>query len=1303
MKLRIATYLLVTAFFIGSITPTFSQSPEQLFQKGLVKEEGEGALNEAIDIYNKIVENQDADKSLQAKALLHVGQCYEKLGRNEATKAYQRLVNNFPGQKNEVAIARERLSRLILAVEEITKTPQTPKFTKIKIPTNPGNGVLSPNGNKLAFVSDGSIWIIPLHGKVDPDIAGEPTLLAELPGAWDYGSLLSWSADGKWIAVNGEETEEGTVAYNVQVAGGKSHEVRIPNRGGHSFSYRLSLSPNGQMLAFSAIEPGLQLEVQDPNDRRIFTIPVSGGDPKQVSSNGAKARLPSFSPDGEFIAYVGYKKGNIGELWIVPSTGGNPIKLASVNGRLRGPVWSPDRKYIAAHHEPGNNNSSNEILVYTLSYDLSTTEEPTKITLPGESFNLLAGWTPDNELGVFIQSEEYPAIYTVPASGGKAVQVTPEGQWPYYPRWSSDGNRIYFRPPFLPRQGVDDENKQSPALYVSATGGNPVGIPVVKSNLDLTSRVPGGGFNISPDGKKIVVSTGTEPSNPNEGNLWTISLTDGVPIRLPSDRYFDCRYPCWSPDGKWIAFIDDTDTQDKNYDEGFKAIYIIPAEGGKIRQITSKADSVGGGAITFSTNGEQIAFFSGSTITSITVEGGQSEILVANIKSESHSQLAYSPDGSKIAHNAEGKIWITALDEGIPQELHTGLPKSARLSEFGWSPNGKKIAFFCNIGGEAEFWLINNFMPLEKLAQKKETEVSPKTTTLQKVWFGDATIMWGSPSPNGQFLTYSDPATLNLAMRDLSSSETSILTNDASEHPLQFNMGSVVSPNNKQIAYAWYKNNHELRIIDVDNPQPKVIYGNKGEDVYPCTWSPDGKTIYAKSYLNNTRKCRILAISVLNGDVQVLKTFDGFYWLQLSVSPDNQFVAYHYPSNKNGEIADTDIHLISTDGKNETKLFEHPANDQILGWFPDKNQILFKSDRSGTWDAWTVEVFNGNAAGEPEKVLPEIGENAAPMGFTKNGAFYYSLISRKFDAFTVPLDQTNGVLKSKSAKPLLGSIRNAKWSPNGKLLALIKENWKINQRPVLIRNSETGEERMLTDNLSVRHLLWLQDNKTLLILGNDKKREPDKNYTGGLYTIDVQTGSVNELLPFSDYQGKEWEIGLKVAQMLAYGNLNQKSIYYIKNGQLLSRELATGQEKILIQNESFHSNNYTLDPLPGEKNLLFCNEDQIYVIPTTGGKQITIAKCITSNSLVVENSAVWSTDGNYIFYTQNKDDGSVLWRVTAEGKNPTEVWHSNAPISSLSIHPDGCKIVITTLNQESEIWKAENLIKEVEKIYSENE
>jgi Tol biopolymer transport system component len=421
------------------------------------------------------------------------------------------------------------------------------------------------------------------------------------------------------------------------------------------------------------------------------------------------AWLPSFSPDGKFIAYVGYReredwKKNTersrydGDLWVVPSTGGTPVKLATVDGRLRGPMWSPDGKHIAAHYESGRTNDSKEIWIYPLQPDASSASEPIKISLPRSSWNMLAGWTPHGELGVFIQSELHDAIYTVPASGGKAVQITPEVKWPYYPRWSPDGKRIYFR-------ALNEEKKVS-TVYVPAAGGDPVEIPL-RSERWLVSRVPGGGLNVSPDGETIVISAMQEPYDQKEGvDLWTIPVKGGRPTRLTSDGSFE-GYPCWSPDGQWIAF---TDWHKKTEDERFNAIYVVPAGGGDVRQVTSEEDSVGGGAVAFSPDGERIAFFSGGAIKTIPVEGGQPEVLVAEVRSGRHSQLAYSPDGSKIAHNAEGKIWITPLDGGVPEELRTGLPIDAMLSGFGWSPDGEKIAFFASIGGEAEFWLISNFL-----------------------------------------------------------------------------------------------------------------------------------------------------------------------------------------------------------------------------------------------------------------------------------------------------------------------------------------------------------------------------------------------------------------------------------------------------------------------------------------------------------------------------------------------------------------------------------------------------------------
>ena len=88
MKPILISIILTTFFAVGSINPLMAQTPEQLYQKGLTKEEGEGALQDAINLYNQIADNSNASISLRAKALLHIGMCFEKLGTKEAVKAY---------------------------------------------------------------------------------------------------------------------------------------------------------------------------------------------------------------------------------------------------------------------------------------------------------------------------------------------------------------------------------------------------------------------------------------------------------------------------------------------------------------------------------------------------------------------------------------------------------------------------------------------------------------------------------------------------------------------------------------------------------------------------------------------------------------------------------------------------------------------------------------------------------------------------------------------------------------------------------------------------------------------------------------------------------------------------------------------------------------------------------------------------------------------------------------------------------------------------------------------------------------
>ena len=270
--------------------------------------------------------------------------------------------------------------------------------------------------------------------------------------------------------------------------------------------------------------------------------------------------------------------------------------------------------------------------------------------------------------------------------------------------------------------GELDEDPPVQVVYVPAAGGNITKIPWPETAL--MTRVPGGGHNISPDGRKMVVTGAQKPYNSKSFvDLHVIPLDKGQSVRLTNDEEHE-KYPCWSPDGKWIGFVKWQKISD---DKGFDAIYRIPAEGGKPIQVTSVKDSVSVGAITFTPDGKRIVFFSQGLIKTIPVDGGESEVLVKDAKSDYWSQLTWSPDGSKIAYNIDGKIWITTLATGEKTELKTGLSEDFHVSEFDWSPDGQKITFMTVSGDEPEFWLISNFLPL----QKNEVAKAPKFTKIK--------------------------------------------------------------------------------------------------------------------------------------------------------------------------------------------------------------------------------------------------------------------------------------------------------------------------------------------------------------------------------------------------------------------------------------------------------------------------------------------------------------------------------------------------------------------------------------------
>jgi hypothetical protein len=90
-----------------------AQSAQELYQRGLVQENGRGDLKQAIALYTQAAKAAGKDRALAAKSLLRIAGSHEKLGADgEAEQTYAELLRAYPEQRAEVAVAQQRLQTL---------------------------------------------------------------------------------------------------------------------------------------------------------------------------------------------------------------------------------------------------------------------------------------------------------------------------------------------------------------------------------------------------------------------------------------------------------------------------------------------------------------------------------------------------------------------------------------------------------------------------------------------------------------------------------------------------------------------------------------------------------------------------------------------------------------------------------------------------------------------------------------------------------------------------------------------------------------------------------------------------------------------------------------------------------------------------------------------------------------------------------------------------------------------------------------------------------------------------------------
>jgi tetratricopeptide (TPR) repeat protein len=85
---------------------------ELLLIEAINKELVEGDLQQAIELYKQVISKFSSERPVVARALLRLGEGYEKLGKPEAREAFERVLRDYAEQAEQLGVARTRLAAL---------------------------------------------------------------------------------------------------------------------------------------------------------------------------------------------------------------------------------------------------------------------------------------------------------------------------------------------------------------------------------------------------------------------------------------------------------------------------------------------------------------------------------------------------------------------------------------------------------------------------------------------------------------------------------------------------------------------------------------------------------------------------------------------------------------------------------------------------------------------------------------------------------------------------------------------------------------------------------------------------------------------------------------------------------------------------------------------------------------------------------------------------------------------------------------------------------------------------------------
>jgi tricorn protease len=518
---------------------------------------------------------------------------------------------------------------------------------------------------------------------------------------------------------------------------------------------------------------------------------------------------------------------------------------------------------------------------------------------------------------VFVHGED---IWTAPASGGLARRLTDDDGEERHPKFSPDGSLIAFSAEL-------DGNRD---VYVmDAVGGNirrltyhPVADEVVgwhptkekvlfRSSRSSFSRFDrlfliapdGSGLeelplheaargSFSPDGKRLAYNriaredrTWKRYRGGLAQDLWLYDFETQEDRRLTEHRGTD-RLPMWI--GGTIYFASDRDR--------VLNLYAYDPESGAIEAVTEHRDydirrpSHGGPMIVYELAGDLWLLDTRSGETrrvpiEIPVDPRETRPYRKNV-SEFITGVGASPEGGRALVEARGELFTVPKEHGATRNL-TRTP-GARDRYAAWSPDGERIAFLSDRGGEYDIHLVD---ALGESEPERLTDLGPGYRH---------TLRW---SPDGKRIAFADQ-TLALFILDVASREV-IFVDRSEVEPVDIGLEEkpisdfTWSPDGRWLAYSKIDLNHlsGIYLHSIEEGKARRVSGDLFNDFGPA-FASDGRHLF---FVSNRRFDPTL------GDFEwemVYKKVAGIYALSLTADAGPALPVLSdesAPAEKNGD------------------------------------------------------------------------------------------------------------------------------------------------------------------------------------------------------------------------------------------------------------------------------------------------------------------------------------------------------------------------------------------------------------------